>query len=47
MLSVTITIGVATTTVNDVAAESLLKRADENVYAAKAKGRNRAIAQAA
>ena len=47
LLSVTISIGVAATTVDDVAADSLLKRADENVYAAKAKGRNRVIAQAA
>jgi two-component system cell cycle response regulator len=47
LLSVTISIGVAATTIDDVAAESLLKRADENVYAAKAKGRNRVIAQAA
>ena len=47
LLSVTISIGVAATTVDDLAAETLLKRADENVYAAKAKGRNRVIAQAA
>jgi two-component system cell cycle response regulator len=47
LLSVTISIGVAATTTDDLAAETLLKRADENVYAAKAKGRNRVIAQAA
>ena len=47
LLSVTISIGVSATTAEDVAADSLLKRADENVYAAKARGRNRVIAQAA
>jgi two-component system cell cycle response regulator len=47
LLSVTISIGVSATTLEDVAADSLLKRADENVYAAKARGRNRVIAQAA
>jgi two-component system cell cycle response regulator len=47
LLSVTISIGVAATTPDDTASENLLKRADENVYAAKAKGRNRVIAQAA
>jgi two-component system cell cycle response regulator len=47
LLSVTISIGVSATTLEDVAADSLLKRADENVYAAKAHGRNRVIAQAA
>ncbi len=47
LLTVTISIGVSATTAEDVAADSLLKRADENVYAAKARGRNRVIAQAA
>ncbi|MBW3617336.1 MAG: PleD family two-component system response regulator [Proteobacteria bacterium] len=47
LLTVTISIGVSATTAEDVAAGSLLKRADENVYAAKARGRNRVIAQAA
>jgi two-component system cell cycle response regulator len=47
LLSVTISIGVSATTAEDTAGEALLKRADENVYAAKSKGRNRVIAQAA
>lgn len=47
LLNATISVGVAATTQEDGAAESLLKRADEAVYAAKAKGRNRVIAQAA
>ena len=42
----TISIGVAPATPDD-GAESLLKRADEAVYAAKAEGRNRVIARAA
>jgi len=46
-LNATISVGVASTTPEDGSAESLLKRADEAVYAAKAKGRNRVIAQAA
>jgi two-component system cell cycle response regulator len=46
-LNATISIGVAATTPEDGGAEALLKRADEAVYAAKAKGRNRVIAQAA
>ncbi|MDP8917059.1 MAG: diguanylate cyclase, partial [Pseudomonadota bacterium] len=46
-LSATISIGVAATTLEDGGAEALLKRADEAVYAAKAKGRNRVIARAA
>lgn len=47
LLNATISIGVAATTREDGAPESLLKRADEAVYAAKARGRNRVIAQAA
>jgi len=46
-LSVTISIGVATTTGPGDTAEALLKRSDEAVYAAKAAGRNTVIAKAA
>jgi two-component system cell cycle response regulator len=46
-LSVTISIGVATTTGAGDTAEALLKRSDEAVYAAKAAGRNTVIAKAA
>jgi two-component system cell cycle response regulator len=46
LLSVTISIGVAQAGAAD-GAESLLKRADEAVSAAKAEGRNRVIARAA
>jgi two-component system cell cycle response regulator len=46
-LNVTISIGVASTCGEDDNAESLLKRADEAVYAAKAGGRNKVIAKAA
>jgi two-component system cell cycle response regulator len=46
-LSVTISIGVASTCGADDNAEALLKRADEAVYAAKAGGRNKVIAKAA
>ena len=46
-LAVTISIGVAATLGAGDSAESLLKRADEAVYAAKASGRNRVIAKAA
>ncbi|HEX3917081.1 MAG TPA: PleD family two-component system response regulator [Caulobacteraceae bacterium] len=46
-LSVTISIGVATTTGEGDSAEALLKRSDEAVYAAKAAGRNTVIAKAA
>jgi two-component system cell cycle response regulator len=46
-LSVTISIGVATTAGPDDTAEALLKRSDEAVYAAKAAGRNTVIAKAA
>jgi len=46
-LSVTISIGVATTIGVGDTAEALLKRSDEAVYAAKAAGRNTVIAKAA
>ena len=46
-LTVTISIGVAATTGQGDTPESLLKRADEGVYEAKAKGRNLVIAKAA
>ena len=46
-LSVTISIGVATTCGLGDSAEALLKRSDEAVYAAKAAGRNTVIAKAA
>jgi two-component system cell cycle response regulator len=46
-LSVTISIGVATTARPDESPETLLKRADEALYEAKAAGRNRVIARAA
>jgi two-component system, cell cycle response regulator len=46
-LSVTISIGVATTIGAGDTAEALLKRSDEAVYAAKAAGRNTVIAKAA
>jgi two-component system cell cycle response regulator len=46
-LGVTISIGVACTTGADDTPESLLKRADEAVYDAKAAGRNQVVARAA
>ena len=46
-LSVTISIGVACTAVATDTPDSLLKRADEAVYEAKARGRNQVIARAA
>ncbi|HZZ87117.1 MAG TPA: PleD family two-component system response regulator [Caulobacteraceae bacterium] len=46
-LSVTISIGVASTAGQGDTAEALLKRADEALYAAKASGRNAVIAKAA
>ncbi len=46
-LSVTISIGVATTAGEGDTSEALVKRADEAVYAAKAAGRNTVIAKAA
>jgi two-component system, cell cycle response regulator len=47
LLTVTISIGVASTTGTGDHAEALLKRADEAVYEAKAAGRNKVIAKAA
>lgn len=47
MLTITISIGVAATGGADDTPELLLKRADEGVYEAKAKGRNIVIAKAA
>ncbi len=46
-LHVTISIGVACTTGEGDGPDALLKRADEAVYEAKAKGRNVVIARAA
>ncbi|WAC58898.1 PleD family two-component system response regulator [Brevundimonas sp. SL130] len=46
-LAVTISIGVAATTGDGDTPESLLKRADEGVYEAKAGGRNKVVAKAA
>ncbi len=47
LLTVTISIGVASTLGPGDHAEALLKRADEAVYEAKAAGRNKVIAKAA
>ncbi|HEX7886193.1 MAG TPA: PleD family two-component system response regulator [Phenylobacterium sp.] len=47
LLSVTISIGVASSAGSDDTSTALLKRADEAVYEAKARGRNRVIARAA
>jgi two-component system cell cycle response regulator len=47
LLTVTISIGVSSTTGEGDTPEQLLKRADEAVYEAKAAGRNRVIAKAA
>lgn len=47
LLTVTISIGVAATIGTEDKPETLLKRADEAVYEAKAAGRNRVIARAA
>ncbi|WP_337186103.1 PleD family two-component system response regulator [Phenylobacterium sp.] len=47
LLSVTISIGVATSAGADDTSNALLKRADEAVYEAKSAGRNRVIARAA
>jgi len=47
MLSVTISIGVATTLSEHDSPEALLKRADEAVYEAKSAGRNKVVARAA
>ena len=46
-LSVTISIGVACTIGADDTPDSLLKRADEAVYEAKAHGRNQVVSRAA
>lgn len=47
LLTVTISVGVASTLGEDDTPDALLKRADEAVYEAKAAGRNRVIARAA
>lgn len=47
LLTVTISVGVATTLGEEDSPDALLKRADEAVYEAKAAGRNRVIARAA
>ncbi|MCR5875445.1 PleD family two-component system response regulator [Phenylobacterium sp. J426] len=47
LLSVTISIGVAASFGPEDSAQALLKRADEAVYEAKSRGRNRVIARAA
>ena len=47
LLTVTISVGVATTAGETDTPDSLLKRADEAVYEAKAAGRNRVISRAA
>ncbi len=47
LLTVTISIGVATTVGEEDTPEALLKRADEAVYEAKAGGRNKVVARAA
>jgi len=46
-LSVTASVGVAASTGEGDTPEALLKRADEGVYEAKSRGRNRVIARAA
>lgn len=46
-LTVTVSVGVAASTGLDDTPEALLKRADEGVYEAKARGRNQVIARAA
>ncbi len=47
VLNVTISIGVAATLGQGDTPDALLKRADEALYEAKARGRNRVIAHAA
>jgi two-component system cell cycle response regulator len=47
LLTVTISIGVATTVGEEDTPEALLKRADEAGYEAKAGGRNKVVARAA
>ena len=46
-LTVTVSVGVAASSGLDDTPDSLLKRADEGVYEAKARGRNQVIARAA
>jgi two-component system cell cycle response regulator len=46
-LSITVSVGVAASTGDGDTPEALLKRADEGVYEAKARGRNQVIARAA
>lgn len=46
-LTVTVSVGVAASTDGDDTPDALLKRADEGVYEAKARGRNQVIARAA
>jgi len=46
-LSITASVGVAASTGENDSSEALLKRADEGVYEAKSRGRNRVIARAA
>jgi two-component system cell cycle response regulator len=47
LLTVTISVGVAATSGPDETPQSLLKRADEGVYEAKASGRNKVVSRAA
>ncbi|RAK61538.1 PleD family two-component system response regulator [Phenylobacterium hankyongense] len=47
LLTVTISIGVASSLPEEARSEPLLKRADEAMYEAKSKGRNRVVARAA
>jgi two-component system cell cycle response regulator len=47
LISVTISIGCAVSVGLDDRPDALVKRADEAVYEAKAKGRNRVVAKAA
>jgi two-component system cell cycle response regulator len=47
LLTVTISIGVATSHSGEERPQALLKRADEAVYEAKSTGRNKVIAHAA
>jgi two-component system cell cycle response regulator len=46
-VSMTVSIGVATTEGRDESAESLLKRADQALYGAKRAGRNRVVGRSA
>ena len=46
-LTITVSVGVASSTGDDDTPDALLKRADEGVYEAKARGRNQVIARAA